>query len=260
MIYKSFSPAGGARAKAIVGYSKKENTFCIGKLCDYKKFTPSIIKFDERIIGKTYSLALNEFIMMSTARHIGINTPNFYLSKDGKFTHFVIERFDIKNGFKLHRATISSLNDYNFKDKSYGYDHVFRTMEKMQLKKEDFSQMFKRMIFNFVYNNHDDHLKNHSLLMNKEGEWSLSPAYDITYLKAAGHMSNWLKINGKSSKFVEYNDFKEIAKRHDIKNYNQIIKDVENGVDYFKKMIKCHISKTIEGEMMLTELNYIQKS
>lgn len=257
-VYKSFSPAGGARAKAIVGYNKESEMFCLGSKYEKQQFVPSIIKFDERIFGKTNNFTINEFVMMSTASHVGISTPNFHLCKDENYIHFVIERFDIdKNGELLHKVSMSSLNDYNFLDKSFGYEHIFRSMEKLQLSKSDFEEMFRRMVFNFVYNNHDDHLKNHAFLMNKKGEWSLAPAYDLTYIKSAGNMSNFLRINGKKSKDVNENDFIEIALRHGIKNYSTIIKEVEEGVKYFANQISKFLGDNNEAEFMLSGVNFL---
>jgi serine/threonine-protein kinase HipA len=133
-------------------------------------------------------------------------------------------------------------------------------MEKLMLRKKEFEEMFRRMVFNYVYNNHDDHLKNHSFLMNKSGEWHLAPAYDITYLNTIGHMNNFLKINGKQSKNVTLEDFMEIAKRHDIKKPEKIIEEVENGIGFFISSVHEHMKNSLDSEFMIKNVNYLLDS
>ncbi len=258
-VYQSFSPLGGARAKALVGFSKETKMFYVGANPLQKGFVPSIVKLDERALGKPSTQTINEFIIMKCAQSVGIDIPDIYLLHDNGYDHFIIERFDINKEERVHRASISSLNDYNFKQKWYGYEHIFRTMVFLNLPEAQMSEMYRRMVFNYVYNNHDDHLKNHSLVMNSSGEWSLSKAYDITYLKSAGHMNQWLLINGKKSSQVTKQDFIDIAKLFKIKNSDDIIDEVENGADYLKQLVSEYMPDDYQGEAMLADINFLHK-
>lgn len=244
-VFQSFSPIGGARAKALIGYKQEHNSFYVGKDIVKNGYVPSIIKFDERAIGKASSQTINEFVTMSCAHAAGINIPPIHLLKDGEFSHFIIERFDINASHdRLHRASISSLNDFNYKEKIYGYDNIFQTMLFLNLSAVEREQMYRRMVFNYIFNNHDDHLKNHSLLMSHSGEWSLSPAYDITYSNYAGNLNQWLRINGKKSSLVTLEDFDEIAKRFDIKKHRDIIDEVESSRIVLQNLIEENFSSS----------------
>lgn len=252
-VFQSFSPLGGARAKALLGYNSTNKSFYLGRNIIKADYTPSIIKFDERALGKTTSQTINEYIMMQCAQSAGIEIPNIHLLHDGEYTHFIIERFDVDSSHeRLHRSSISSLNDFNFRSKLYGYDHIFRTMMFLNLPAPQIEQMYRRMVFNYIFNNHDDHLKNHSLLMDKHGEWFLSPAYDITFLNHAGHMNQWLLINGKKSMQATLEDFDEMAKRYGIKKHRAIINEVELSKGALRDLINQHLPDSdVMGEMML---------
>lgn len=252
-VFQSFSPLGGARAKALVGYNATNESFYLGRDIIKEGYVPSIIKFDERALGKVTSQTMNEYIMMKCAQSAGIDIPAIYLLHEGEYTHFVIERFDIDSSReRLHRTSVSSLNNFNFRSKLYGYDHIFRTMLFLGLPSLHIEQMYRRMVFNYIFNNHDDHLKNHSLLMNKQGEWFLSPAYDITFLNHAGHINQWLLINGKKSMQVTLKDFDEIAHRYGVKNHKEIIREVESSKETLKELISQYLPHSdLMGEMML---------
>ena len=236
-MYKSFSPAGGARQKMILNYNKKDNKFYIGK--EKKKHKSLIVKIDESE-KPGYSVdAITEYIYSKIAKECGINITKTYLFEDEDgYRHFAIERFDIdKDNKRLHTHTLAGLLHVE-KSKRMDYMEIMKVVKLyLSLPKEDVEEMYRRMVFNYVYNNNDDHLKNYSFLMNQNGEWRLSPAYDLMYNNTNGQRVMMLNINNKMSDEVSYSDFEKIAKELNIENYESIIKKVLSSENSFVSLL-----------------------
>jgi len=137
--------------------------------------------------------------------------------------HFATLRFDRQNGEKQHSITASGITGWDFKKpENSSYENLFRLSVDLKLPHKDIEQLFKRMVFNFVFANIDDHLKNFSFIYNKEKDrWNLAPAYDLTYpldaLKNYTRISRALSINGKRNGITR-KDLLEIADQFTIKN------------------------------------------
>ena len=236
-MYKSFSPAGGARQKIILNYSSSEKKFYIGK--EKKKYKALIVKIDESEKPAYGVDAITEFIYSKVAKKCGINIPKTYLFEDeDSYKHFAIERFDIdKESGRLHAHTLSGLLHLE-KSKRIDYVDIMKIVKlHLLVPQEDIEEMYRRMIFNYVYNNNDDHLKNYSFLMNKKGEWRLSPAYDLMYNNTNGQRVMILNINTKTSDNVSYGDFEAVAKELGIENYKSVIKKVLNSEKLFVSLL-----------------------
>jgi len=219
-MYRSFSPTGGAKEKLILAYNETKNTFYIGEA--KKRDKSLIVKIDESEYPKYGAKSIIEYIYSKVAALCGINIPKTYLFEDTEaFTHFAIERFDIDdNNERLHTHTLSGLLNIE-KSTAIDYTNVLG---------------FRRMVFNYTYNNNDDHLKNTTFLMNKEGKWRLSPAYDLTYNNTRGQRDMILNINGKLSSLVVYSDFVQIGRAFEV-DYEKIIIDVQASEKEFQKLI-----------------------
>jgi len=127
------------------------------------------------------------------------------------------------------------------RDERFSYEQVFQTMRKLYLPYSEMEQMYRRMVFNVVARNHDDHTKNHAFIMNRLGEWSLAPAYDLCYsYTPSGKWTNQhqLSLNGKRDDFL-FEDLLAVATKADIKNAKQTIQEVvdviSNWEEYAKK-------------------------
>ncbi len=219
--------AGGARAKALIAWDEKTNRVYSGQVqapdgCDYW-----LLKFDVVRDGKSYGRI--EYLYHLLARACGIVMSDCRIFEDGKAAHFMTKRFDRVNGEKLHLQTLCAMAhlDYN-QPTAHSYEQAFSVLEKLRLPMEDKQQLFKRMVFNIVFRNQDDHTKNISFLMNPTGEWRLSPAYDITW--AYRPNTKWtgqhqLSVNGKRDGFV-LNDLTVVAKKFDIPDAVRDIKTI----------------------------------
>ena len=230
------SSAGGARAKAIIAYNQKTGEVRSGQIDGLEGFDYWLIKFDgvtNHQLGdpKGYGNIEYAYYLMATAA--GINMMESELKIENQRAHFMTKRFDRVNNQKMHMQTLCGLAhfDYNMPG-SYSYEQALMVMRQMQLPYPDMEELFRRMIFNVMARNQDDHTKNISFLMNSDGKWSLSPAYDVTF---AFNPSNfWLKahqmtINGKKEN-IELNDILTLAKNVNIKKPQQIIDECREAI------------------------------
>jgi len=188
---------GGARPKASVLWNKKEDTLC---LCHTSNMTvdmePYIIKFDEE--GK--ELTKIEYAYNQIAKDVGINTPNVALIESGDETHFATRRFDrdTQSGKKLHQATLAGLTHEDFMNRTFSYERYIRISQNLTKDHRAAQEAYRRMVFNVIGKNCDDHIKNHSFLMDENGVWSLSPVYDIVHSDGpATFGQHRMTINGK---------------------------------------------------------------
>ncbi len=253
-MYKSFSPAGGARQKMILNYNKKENKFYIGK--EKKKYKSLIVKIDESDNPGYGADAITEFIYSKIAKQCGINITKTYLFEDEDgYKHFAIERFDIdKDNHRLHTHTLSGLLHVE-KSKRIDYIDIMKIVKLyLSVPQKDIEEMYRRMVFNYVYNNNDDHLKNYSFLMNQKGEWRLSPAYDLMYNNTNGQRVMMLNINGKMSDEASYSDFEEMAKELNIENYKSII----NKVLKSEKLFISLLDEMMDEKLKFNKLELLQ--
>lgn len=230
------SSAGGARAKAIVAYNQKTGEIRSGQIDGLEGFEYWLIKFDgvtNHQLGDPKGYGNIEYAYYLMATSAGINMMESELKTENQRAHFMTKRFDRQNNKKIHMQTLCGLAhfDYNMPG-SYSYEQAFMVMRQMLLPYPDMEELYRRMIFNVMARNQDDHTKNISFLMNSDGKWSLSPAYDVTF---AFNPSNfWLKahqmtVNGKKENIV-LNDVLSLAKNVNIKKPLQIIEECREAI------------------------------
>jgi serine/threonine-protein kinase HipA len=217
-IRQSVSPVGGGRPKMLVQYNYETNEIRLNKKELHNGYKRAIIKFDEIYEGVgTVGLTQLEYICMSMAKEIGINTAQFQLIKEGNAQHLLVKRFDRNDtDEKIHMATASGLMHIDISVlKATSYEYLFMLTRNMCKSFEDIEELFKRMVLNILICNFDDHAKNFAYLMDKKGIWKLSPAYDITYSKGL-LKSHTTTIGGKDLNITR-EDILKIAKAQSIK-------------------------------------------
>lgn len=210
-IIKVGTSAGGARAKVIVAYHPKLNLIKSGQVDCGPGYTYWIMKLDgvNQVDSSSHTRVEYAYYLMAKAAKITMSETKL-LKKDGYF-HFMTKRFDRieKNDGKmdkLHMQTLGAIlhSDYN-EPGTLSYEEAAKVMVRMKLKSSEIKEFYRRMVFNIMSRNQDDHVKNTSFLMNRKGEWSLSPAYDITfYYNPFGQWtsSHQMLINGKRKDFT----------------------------------------------------------
>jgi len=162
----------------------------------------------------------------------GIEMMESQLLEENGRAHFMTKRFDRMNGTdKMHVQTFCAMRHFDFNEiQLYSYEELFETMRELGLSYPEAQQLFRRMVFNVLAKNCDDHTKNFAFMMNQQGEWNLAPAYDVCHAYRPG--SDWvsqhaLSVNGKR-KDISKEDFITVAKTMNIKNANEIIEEVAN--------------------------------
>lgn len=216
----SAASAGGARAKAIIGYNYKTKEIISGVKRELKKdFEHYLIKFDiAKDDGSSSDYTKLEYLYMSMAKEVGIDVPNIELLSHGNLAHYLIERFDRVNSEALHLHSVAGLTHTNFNiPMHYSYDELLRLTRYLTGSQQAVNEQFKRMIFNLVGRNQDDHAKNFAFTMDKNGIWKMSQVYDITYSNGTGYTKNHqLSLNGRVNDFTR-NDILQLARKHSIK-------------------------------------------
>jgi len=204
--------AGGARAKAVIAWNPTTNEVRSGQVDAGAGFQYWIVKFDgvtgnrDKELEDPQGYGAIEYAYALMARDAGITMSECRLFEEGGRRHFMSRRFDrLDDGAKLHMQSLGALAHYDFNlAGAYAYEQAFLVMRRLGLSMDSIEEQFRRMLFNVVARNQDDHVKNIAFLMDKQGRWSLSPAFDMTYsfnpdgLWTATHQ---MTINGKRDHF-----------------------------------------------------------
>lgn len=210
------SSAGGARAKALIAWNEEANEIRSGQLQLGPGYDYWLMKFDN--VSKNgdhgledkpeYTLIEYAYYLMAQACGIVMNECRIYESEGNH--HFMTKRFDRENGKKLHMQSLGALAHISYQEPGVcGYELAAAYMREIGLSYKEIEQFYRRMVFNCLAVNQDDHVKNISFLMDKSGKWKLSPAYDITF--SYDRSNKWLRahqmtINGKTDK-INKEDF-----------------------------------------------------
>ena len=219
--------AGGARAKAIIAWNPKTNEVRSGQFKAGKGFEYWLLKFDgvsgnkDKELEDPKGYGVIEYAYYLMALDCGIDISECRLFKENGRSHFMTRRFDrLATGEKLHMQSLCALAHYDFnRAGAYSYEQALLVMRQLQLPMQAIEQLFRRMAFNIVARNQDDHVKNIAFLMNKSGEWSLSPAFDMTYSfnpSGAWTASHQMTMNGKRNNFT-LEDFNACARTASMK-------------------------------------------
>lgn len=255
------SSAGGARPKAVIAWNPETNEVFSGQVdapagCDYW-----LLKFDVQKDGKSYGRIEYAYYLMAKAA--GIQMSECRLLEDSDCAHFMSRRFDRANGQKIHMQTLCAMRhmDYN-NPLANSYEQAFDTMERLKLLPAEKAQMFRRMVFNAVVRNHDDHTKNIAFLMMPDGVWHLAPAYDMAWAYKPG--AKWteqhqMSINGKRDGFTA-EDFLAVAKHFDIAKPQEIINTVCETAQAFGDFAKeAGVTNDIVAQMLPEFRTYLKK-
>ena len=228
--------AGGARAKAVIAMDEKGNVKS-GQADVPNGYDYWLLKFDgvEDIeLGEPQQYGRIEYAYYLMAKAAGIKMTDCKLLEENGRAHFMTKRFDRANGNKLHMQTLCGIAHFDFNQAgAYSYEQAFTVMRQLRLTKLDAAEQFRRMVFNVVARNQDDHTKNISFLMDKIGQWSLSPAYDVTYShNPAGQWTNQhqMSINGKRDNFA-FDDLIQVGESISLTKPERIINDVISSVN-----------------------------
>jgi serine/threonine-protein kinase HipA len=207
------SSAGGARPKAFIAYNDATGQVRSGQVAVGDGFRHWLLKFDGVSHAGDHGLAdpegwgAVEYAYSIMARTAGIEMTECRLLQEHGRRHFMTRRFDRPDGGgKLHMQTAGALEHVSYNEPgTYSYEQVLLLIRRLGLGTPVVEQQFRRMVFNVVARNQDDHVKNIAFLMDREGAWSLAPAYDVIWAWRPGNLwlnSHQMSINGKRDGFT----------------------------------------------------------
>lgn len=229
-LYKVGTSAGGQRPKAIIGMDEETGIIRSGQADLPPNFNHYILKFDT---SKRDELPITkvEMAYYLMAKDAGINMMPSKLVEIEGTKNFMTQRFDRQNGKKIHTQTLAAMSSF-----ADAYEDLFVVGRKLNLSADEQSQQYRRMVFNVIAENVDDHTKNFSFIMLPNGEWHISPAYDIVFSADPNshfYRNHELTVLGKR-KNITKQDLLLFAQRQDIKNAASIIDEVAEVVMNFK--------------------------
>jgi serine/threonine-protein kinase HipA len=232
-ILKIGTSAGGARAKAIIAFNPETGEVRSGQADAPKGFSQWLLKFDgvdDSQFSTTSGYGRVEMAYYLMATDCGIEMMECRLIEENGRAHFMTRRFDRLSGNrKLHVQTFCAMMHYNFNDiYSFSYEQLFQTMRMLRFTYHQAEQMYRRMVFNVMSQNCDDHTKNFAFLMDQTGEWKLAPAYDVCHAYRPG--SSWvsqhaLSVNGKRQGITR-DDLLEVARQMNVKKAPAILAQI----------------------------------
>ena len=256
-ILKIGTSAGGARPKAIIAYNEKTGQVKSGQTVAPQGFEHWLIKLDtvsDVQFGESTGYGRIEMAYYLMAEACAIDMMECKLMEENGRAHFMTKRFDREGGAQKHHIqTLCAMQHYDFSQiTSYSYEQLFQTMRLLRLPYPQAEQLYRRMVFNVIARNCDDHTKNFAFRLKKEGSWELAPAYDICF--AYRPDSDWvsqhnLSINGKR-KNITKDDLLSIAKNMNIKKANAIITQISTTVaNWYEYADKAQVTEDLKKKI-----------
>lgn len=262
-ILKIGTSAGGARPKAVIAYNQKTNEVKSGQGNVPKGFEHWLIKLDGvdgAQFGESNGWGRVEYAYYLMAKASGIEISESKLMEENGRAHFMTKRFDREENVKHHTQTLCGIQHFDYNDMfGYSYEQVFQTMRKLRLTYPEAEEMFRRLVFNVLATNYDDHTKNFSFILKKGEKWRLAPAYDICF--AYDETNHWvsqqtLSINGKR-KNISKADMLTIAKDNSIKKGEAIIEEINTVIKSWEKFAsQANVRKDLQEKIRI-HLNVI---
>ena len=255
--------AGGARAKAVIAWNPTTDEIRSGQLDAPDGFEQWLLKFDgldkNRTLGSSQSYGRVEYAYHLMARDAGLHMTDCRLLKENGRAHFMTRRFDREeNGDRNHMQTLCAMSHVDYKKKgTNAYSQLFSTMVQLKLPYDAMEEAFRRMVFNVMGRNCDDHTKNFSFLLREgSGTWELTPAYDVTF--AYDPANEWISqhlmsVNGKFKDF-ELKDLLAEADRFKIGTANDVIGKVRNAIKQWPQFAE---SAGLPEDEMIERQNYL---
>lgn len=235
--------AGGQRAKAIIAYNKVTGEVRSGQVEAPAGYDYYLIKLDGVSATAGFKETGNhgrlEYSFYKLAKACGIKMIECSLIEENGRAHFLTKRFDRENGKKIHMQTLCGIAHFDYRlHRVYSYEQAFNVMRALRLSYSEAQEMFRRMVFNVVVRNQDDHTKNISFLMDESGKWRLSPAYDMGY--AYNPNGRWtathqMSINGKFDEITR-EDLLVFAQQNNIKEAADIIDETCEVVSHWPEI------------------------
>jgi serine/threonine-protein kinase HipA len=246
MIIRVGTSAAGARAKAVIAWNPETGEVRSGQVAPPEGFEPWLLKFDgvnRDSLGDPQGFGRIEYAYHKMARAAGIEMSDCRLFEEGGRAHFMTRRFDrTRTGEKIHVQSLCAINhlDYNAPGQ-YGYEDALQVIQRLGLGHPAMQELYRRMVFNVIARNQDDHTRNIEFLMTPAGTWSLAPAYDMVWSHKSD--SPWvsrhqMRINGKTDRFA-MDDLLAVAAQYGIRKAAPILNRVHAAVKRWREFAQA---------------------
>lgn len=262
--------AGGARPKAVLAFNQVYSQVRSGQTQIPEGFTHYLMKFDgvsehhkdQQTFGDPLGYGAMEYVYYLMANECSIDMMPCHLLPEGNRRHFMTQRFDRINNQKVHIQTLNGLAHVDYKKPgSFSYAELFSIARQLKLPASDAEQLLRRMTFNIVARNHDDHAKNIAFML-KGKQWRLAPAYDLAYSYKPDSKwvnSHWMSLNGKRDNFTR-DDFYSLEKLSPMftrTKINTIIEETIEKVSNWSQLAHEHdvpkpLRDAVESNLRLT--------
>lgn len=233
---------GGKRPKALIAINEQTGEIKSGQTLLPPEYTHYILKYDNE--SDPFPYARMEYIYWQLCRECGIEISDSQLKRFDSSSHFLTKRFDRNAGGKVHMQSLLAMTGG-----VDSYEEIFDTMRRLGLEYDALEQMYRRMVFNVIAGNIDDHARNFAFLMDKNGKWSLAPAYDMVYSIDPSVLDvqkgQFLSINGKKND-ISKKDLMAIGRYYDINRPAEII---ERTLDIISSLHDLMLGQDIPEEI-----------
>jgi len=256
-ILKIGTSAGGVRPKAVISYNSNTGEVRSGQTKAPQGFEHWLIKLDgvsDVQFGASHGYGRVEYAYYLMARDCLIQMMESELFEENGRAHFMTKRFDrAGSNTKHHIQTFCGIQHFDYNHiYGYSYEQLFQTMRMLKLTYPEAEQMYRRMVFNVMATNYDDHTKNFSFRLKQNDRWELSPAYDVCYSYDPTNVwvsQHTLSINGKH-KDISRNDLMNLADANNIRKASKIIDEIKEIVSNWESYAKSvevapELTKTI---------------
>lgn len=257
--------AGGNRAKAVIAWNPQTHEVRSGQITAPAGFEPWILKFDgvaDNALGEPQGFGRVEYAYHRMAVTAGITMSLCRVLEEGGRAHFMARRFDRDTaGGKLHMQSLCAMAHYDFNaGGEYGYEQALSVIQQLSLGYPALREMYRRMVFNVLARNQDDHTRNIAFLMDRQGKWTLAPAFDMVW--AYNSKGTWtnrhqMTVNGKRDGFTRA-DLLAVAEQFGIKDAAKVLEQVTDAVARWPTFAKeCDVETTLRkkiGETHRTKL------
>ncbi len=235
VLQEAGSNPGGRFPKLLIGWKKDSERLMIGSRDFTEGYEPCIMKLDMGMLlpPRLRNVCEKEYHLLSAARQAGIETPDHWLiegenEESGSYAHLVIRRFDREDRQKIHTHTFGGLTHQLAIRYGSSYEDLLRTTLALTKDHRQVAQQYRRMVFNAVCGNRDDHVRNHSFLFKESTGWTLSPAYDLT--PTPEKKEHALSINSKWNSIADA-DLIEVAELFSIDKPTRIIEQCREAIE-----------------------------
>jgi serine/threonine-protein kinase HipA len=258
-IIKVGTSAGGARAKAVIAWNRATDEVRSGQFDAAPGFEHWLLKFDgvgkDKELGTSEGYGRIEYAYYLMARAAGIRMSESRLLEENGRSHFMTKRFDreVIDGktLKHHIQTLCAMNQLDFRQRgTHDYSQLFMTASTLRLDEVAMDQIFRRMAFNVMARNCDDHTKNFGFILRQERPWNLTPAYDVTHAYNPRGEWTYQHLMSVNQKFTDISraDLLAVADRFSVRKPENALSDVRAAIDNWSQFGKrANLSPTLQN-------------